>query len=176
MNNLNFHLKAASEKTGDLAGKKSEKALPKELQDKTVEKVKELLQNAAKSRNNNTLVVRMDPPSLGALTLKVTHKAGKVHARIIPESTEVETALRGRVPELIQVLAANGLNRDNVHVSIGSEHSETELYQFNEFFNRHQGEEKKGQRFSGREEGGDGSIGGPNIREGSLLQESGWIA
>lgn len=176
MNNLNIHLKEAAEKVSNSSGKKSEKSLPRELQDKTVERVKELLNNAAKSRNNNTLVVRMDPPNLGALTMKVTHKAGKVHARIIPESAEVETALRGRVPELIQVLAANGLNRENVHVSIGAEHSETELYQFNEFFNRHQGEEKKGQRFSGREEGGEGSVTGLNIREGNLPQESGWIA
>ncbi len=105
-------------------------------QEKVVEKVKELLKNASAARNGNTLVVRLDPPKLGSMTMRVTHKDGQVYARIVPDSQEVEDTLRNRIPELMQVLSQAGMRADDVHVSIGHERSESEMYQFSEFFNQ----------------------------------------
>jgi flagellar hook-length control protein FliK len=105
-------------------------------QEKVVEKVKELLKNASAARNGNTLVIRLDPPKLGSMTMRVTHKDGQVYARIVPDSQEVEDTLRNRVPELMQVLSQAGMRADDVHVSIGHERTESEMFQFGEFFNQ----------------------------------------
>jgi len=152
--------------------------LPKGEQDKVVEQVKQLLKDANASRNGNTMVVRLDPPRLGAMMVRVTHKAGQVYARIIPESQEVETALRSRVSELTHALSAIGIKAENIHVSLGQERSESEMYQFNEFLNQQgsQGSEERG--FSGNREEGHASIQDNVATIGNRggAAEAGWVA
>ncbi len=119
--------------------------LPKNEQDKVVERVKELLKDANAARNGNTMVVRLDPPRLGQMMVKVTHRAGQVHARIVPESQEVETALRSRVSELTTALTAIGIKAENIHISLGAERTESEAFQFSEFLNQN-GSQGSGER------------------------------
>lgn len=167
---------SGSEKLESAKGSRFAKMFTRETRYQTIERVKELLKTAAQNRNGNTLVVRLDPPALGSLTMKVTHKAGQVFARIIPESGEVETVLRARVSELVHVLAATGLNSEDVHVSIGSERSETELYQFGDFLNRHNQGQKKDKSFSSESDEKENNPVVMTQGKSRELQDSGWVA
>lgn len=131
--------------------KKLGKAISTEKRDEMVEKVKEVLRQAAEKKPGNTLVVRLDPPELGKLTVKVAHRDGQIFARIIPESSEVENMLRTRVTEMSQVLSSFGLHLDDVHVSIGAEHSETEMFQFSDFLQGRENGHNKEAYAEGRE-------------------------
>ncbi len=97
------------------------------------EQIQKLLDAAAKSKDGNTMVVRLDPPDLGTLTVKITRRADQIFARIVPESPEVEQLLRERASEMTQVLASQGFRTENVQISIGVERSESESFCFDQF-------------------------------------------
>ena len=171
-------LQAQAEKAAVKTPAKNEKTQTASTQEKTVEKIKELLQTAAQQRQGNSLVMQLDPPSLGAITVKITQKGNHVFARLAPESPEVEAMLRGRVNELMHVVGTSGLKSDQVHISIGKERSETESYQFNSFLNE-KGMQQKNERNNGWTTDG--------FREGVSLTENkaydmprqidlGWVA
>lgn len=152
--------------------------LPKNEQDKVVERVKELLKDANATRNGNTMVVRLDPPRLGQMMVKVTHKAGQVHARIVPESQEVETALRSRVSELTTALTAIGIKAENIHISLGAERTESEAFQFSEFLNQN-GSQGSGEReFSHQREEKHATLPGSMTTTSNRGGEAvaGWVA
>jgi flagellar hook-length control protein FliK len=152
-------------------------SLPQAKQDEVIERVKEMLKNANAARSGNTMVVRLDPPKLGAMTVRVTHKSGQVFARIIPESQDVEAALRGRAGELTQALASIGVKPENIHVSFGQERSESESYQFKEFFNQQGGQSKQEDGFSGSTDQGTATLahaGGSSDQ--NAADDAGWVA
>jgi flagellar hook-length control protein FliK len=153
--------------------------LPKAQQDKVVERIQQLLKDAAATRNGNTMVVRLDPPNLGALTVRVTQKAGQVFARIIPESQDVEAILRGRVNEITHALTSVGIKAENIHISLGQERSESEMFQFNEFLNQNGGQESGEKGFSRQHAdshatlGSNGAVAGDRAKAAA---DAGWVA
>lgn len=86
-----------------------------------VERLKELMQNAANNRAGTTMVVRLDPPELGAVMLKIVHRGDQIYARMVPESKEVENVLRYSAPEMVRAIAQSGIHPDNIHVGVGEE-------------------------------------------------------
>ncbi len=133
----NFGLEAEMKKAGSSKDQAAgAKKLSESVQAKIVERIQAALDDAAKNRDGNTMVVRLDPPELGAMTVKVSYRSDQLFARIIPESQDVEAVIRSRVSELSQILANSGLKVENVHISIGQERSESELFKFSESFNR----------------------------------------
>ncbi len=175
----NLAKEAASDKAG--AGKNGRKSalssLPQPVQDAMVEKVKELLKQASQNSQGNTLVVRLDPPELGSMLLKVTHRDKNTFVRLIPESAEVETVLRSRTQEIINVLTNIGLNPKNVHISVGAERSETELFQFQQFLKDSGSGSSQGHEFSNTGYQGENSeLAGQQSGSSAPLIDSGWVA
>lgn len=119
--------------------------LPK-YSEKTLEKVKELLQKATQNRDgNNSLTLKLDPQELGQITVKVTQRDNNVYARIIPESPEVESMLRQKSAELTQVLNQAGIKTEQIHISFGQERSEADTYRFNDFMDGQYSSRQEGQ-------------------------------
>ncbi len=108
-----------------------------------LERVQKALEASVLRRDPNTLVIRMTPPDLGEVMVKLTKRADQLFARFQPESQAVETVLRGRLPELAQALGASGLKAENIHISFGPE-KRAHDYDFAEDFERKHG----GQDFS----------------------------
>ncbi len=84
-----------------------------------VDKVKEVLNNLAASKSNDSITIKIDPPHLGEITVRVSQKLGEIHAKIMPESKEVEKTLIAQSSELSLVLQALGFREDQVKVTIG---------------------------------------------------------
>ena len=101
--------------------------LDESTQTKVIAKIQRMIESAARTRYGNQMVVRLDPPELGAVTVKLTQRSDQLFARIIPESPEVEAVIRNRVGDISQVLAAAGIKPENVHVSVGGEQPSHEL-------------------------------------------------
>lgn len=90
-------------------------------QEKIIARIQDAFDNMVKGRFGNQMVVRLDPPSLGKVTVKITQRADQLFARVSPESPEVEAVLRNKVSELSSVLAQSGIKVENIHVSVGEE-------------------------------------------------------
>ena len=108
--------------------KKALQSMSSEQQEQLVQKIKDILDGLSQNRNGKSLTVRLDPPGIGGMLMKVAHKGGQVFARLIPDSPEVETLLRGRVSDLVHALQTAGLSPSNVHISVGAERSAGELF------------------------------------------------
>ncbi len=158
------------------AKSKAASGLPAKDQAKVVEQVKELLQKAIQNRDSNTITVRVNPPELGMMTVKVTQRESQLYARIIPESQEVEQVLRNKVAEVTNVLSAAGLKPDQVHVSIGRERTDAEAFQFQQFMSRSDSGQRQesGERQGARKEQ---SMSGTSMRNSEeLVADLGWVA
>ncbi len=97
------------------------KTLTRTQQINTLDRVKEALSEVAKSKDGKNLSFRLDPPSLGSVKVDISLRDGLLHARIVAESSPVQTLLRERVHELQGVLRSIGLNVDRVTVSVQSD-------------------------------------------------------
>ncbi|MDR2337413.1 MAG: flagellar hook-length control protein FliK [Deltaproteobacteria bacterium] len=95
------------------------KNLSAKLQETVVGKIKDLLENVTRTRTTQSMVVRLDPPQLGEITLKITQREDKIFARIIPESKEVELNLKANSAEIMNVLASSGIKVENISLSFG---------------------------------------------------------
>jgi hypothetical protein len=95
--------------------------LPQATQQKIVDQIRTVVQDAKNAAPAGKLVFRLDPPELGAVTVKISQRGDQVFARIIPESSEVEGALRERAREIVNLLAGSGVKSENIHLSIGRE-------------------------------------------------------
>ena len=146
--------------------------------EKIVEQVKEMLKKAIQNRDSNSITVKLNPPELGEMTVKVTQRDKQIYARITPESADVEKLLRERSGDVTQVLVAAGLKPEHVHVSIGREFSDSEVFDFNQF----QGQQQPGMENKGSDagqSGGSGLQGGldwQGFRQSSQVVDSGWVA
>lgn len=85
-----------------------------------IDKVKAVIEQAAVNKTNDSITVKIDPPHLGELTVKVSEKKGQIYAKITPESKEVEEVLRSQARELSLVIQALGYKEEDVEVSIGT--------------------------------------------------------
>ncbi|MDD2942771.1 MAG: flagellar hook-length control protein FliK [bacterium] len=88
-----------------------------------INQIKDMLVSAARNKGGTSMVVRLDPPELGNVTLKVTQRSDQLHARISAENSDVEDSLRQRVPEIMQLLSSVGFKAENIVVSFGAESS-----------------------------------------------------
>lgn len=119
---------------------------------RTIARIQQILDQVIRSRDLNTIVVKLDPQDLGQLTVKLTQRGDELFARIKPENPEVENLLKQKLPEITGVLAQAGLKLDNVHVSIGAEPSEAETRGFQNLLGRNsaQGESNNSGHDSGK--------------------------
>lgn len=88
---------------------------------RTMEKVESVLKEAVKSKDNKSITLRLDPPSLGAMRIDVGLKDGTLHAKLIPESLQVGNFLREHAHELVISLRKLGLHVEKVTVSVVTE-------------------------------------------------------
>jgi hypothetical protein len=88
---------------------------------RALEKLEQALPSIVDPKEATTLSVRLDPPSLGSVSVEVTIRDGELHARLAPESPQVAVIMRERSHELHAALRKMGLSLDEVRVSI--EHS-----------------------------------------------------
>ncbi|MCB0344989.1 MAG: flagellar hook-length control protein FliK [Bdellovibrionales bacterium] len=142
-------------------------------QAKMMERVQKVLEEAVRTKDSNTIIVRLDPPQLGALTVRLTHRGEELFGRIIPETPEAEAILRTRANELQQILAATGLKAENVHVSIGQERS-ADSFLFQQNF---EGRGRQGDERGSSIRGGTGAAVPQTESRTSPREEAvGWIA
>lgn len=108
--------KSATEKTSNTSFIRRS-ALSQEF----VDKVKEVLEKAAINKTNDSISVKIDPPHLGQIHVKITHKNGEIYAKLTPEHKEVEQVLKTKSHELMNVIQALGFSPNEVHIQIGRE-------------------------------------------------------
>lgn len=157
-------------------------------QEKILRQVQDLLKRAAQTRDGNSVSVRVDPPELGMVTVKVTQRDSQIYARIIPDSPEVEHVLRTRVQEVTQVLIAAGLKAEQVHIAIGRERSAGETFSVPGYSTGNGQTGNSGQQ-SGQQSNGSGersslrgTLGGSAGSNGNTRMdtpsalEAGWVA
>ena len=174
---------AQGERGMQVKGKGATTGLPRADQEKILQQIRDVMKKASQSADGNTMVVRLDPPELGNITVKVTQRDGQVFARIIPENADVEQLLRQRANEVTQALAAVGLRVDHVQLSIGRERSESETFRFQEQHGSGGGNQtgEQGGSSSGSE-GGNRSADmlpkgkGPKSGLAADTAEVGWVA
>ncbi|MCC6933474.1 MAG: flagellar hook-length control protein FliK [Deltaproteobacteria bacterium] len=175
-NNAVSGLQGATEKT---AVKKQQTAaaneLPKKTQDQIIEKLQQMIETAAKIRNGSTMTVRLDPPELGNLTMKLTHRADQIFARIIPETADVEAMLRNRSNDLVALLVNCGFKADNVHISFGQEVVNYDSASFGQMMNE-QGFNGSQNEFNGQ--GGESAQSwiAKNTVTPDKAAQTGWVA
>jgi flagellar hook-length control protein FliK len=87
---------------------------------RTLERVENTLKEIVKSKDGKSISLRLDPPSLGSLKIDISFKEGNLHARIVPESSQVALALRERAHELQSILRRVGIDAMQVSVTIAS--------------------------------------------------------
>ena len=108
--------------------------LSNKTRDAVVGKIQEMIENTNKTRVSQSMVIRLDPPQLGEVTLKITQKEDKIFARIIPESKEIEALLRGKSEEIRNILANSGIKTENINLSFGFDNFEREANSFEKMF------------------------------------------
>jgi len=105
----------------DAASSKGSRTMNKGQMARMLERVQSTLTEAAKARDGKTISLRLDPANLGRVKVDVSLKEGALHARIIPESQQVMTALREHAHELQGALRKLGLDVDSVTVTVRSD-------------------------------------------------------
>lgn len=132
----------SSEQAGQSENLRAAKPLPPALSNRTLEKVENVLKEAAKSRDGKTISLRLDPPDLGSVKVDVSLRDGQLHARVVAESPSVTQLLRDKAQELQLSLRKLGLHVDTITVSVGQEqmtsgqnnHSSSESQRPSQFF------------------------------------------
>lgn len=175
-------LQAQTERGAASKGKGAATGLPRSDQEKILQQIRDVMKKATMSADGNTMVVRLDPPELGNITVRVTQRDGQVFARVIPENADVEQLLRQRAGEVTQALAAVGLKTDHVQLSIGRERSESETFRFQEQHGSGGGNQtgEQGSSSSGSERGDRPDTSprnkGPKSGLAADTAEVGWVA
>lgn len=150
-------------------------------QQEMFERVRVALQSASQGKSLSTMVVRLDPPELGNMTVRVQQRGDQLFARIIPDSQEVESAIRGRTSEIASVLTQSGFRVDNIHVSVGLDDAQ---YSFGNLLQQQsqqsgQGKERRQSKTStsATPSGvGDALSSGSVSQTSAGLDSSGWVA
>lgn len=69
----------------------------------------------------SSMVIRLDPPSLGRIDMRIDVKDGSVRAAIVADSKDVKAAIEGNIENLKNSLHANGLKVDEISVTVGGD-------------------------------------------------------
>lgn len=113
------------------------KQLPGEAQTKIIEQIQKALEVANSGRDTNALVVRLDPPDLGQVTVKLVYRRDELFARFTPENPEVEALLRSKVADISSILlSGSSIKADNIHIAIGNSEADLAQGRFGQFFRR----------------------------------------
>lgn len=95
-------------------------AVPQSRLSKAVEQVEAAMKEIVRGKQTRMVSLRLDPPSLGKVQVDVSLKNGTLHARLVPESSDVGNVLRERSHELHGALRKLGLAVDTVVVSVST--------------------------------------------------------
>ena len=147
----------AAQKVANLESRTQRNAVVRAGQQELIEKVQKAIADAARSKDGNSLIFRMEQPELGSLTVKLTRRNDELHARIIPDNREVEATVRERIGELHTALQNSGIKVSQIHLSVGPEYSETEMFQFGYAFMGQDSSQQDASSRSASQEGADKS-------------------
>ncbi|HMO18560.1 MAG TPA: flagellar hook-length control protein FliK [Oligoflexia bacterium] len=181
---MGVSLKDVSQKSQASLQARSAVNVSEAQQQKYVDKIKEVLARAAETKTTDSVTVKIDPPHLGEITVKVTQRNGEIHARLIPESREVEQTLKTRLYELAGVLQGLGFKPEEVHVSIGKDISDFQDLKNFSFSEGNRGASWENRGFSSKNEKrkgfneANGSVESTiqSFPTSQLEEVSGWVA
>ncbi len=146
-------------------------------QAKVIERIQKIAEEISHNKVTNSVVVRLDPPELGELTVKITKRSDHLFARISAESPDVEAALKARIQDVSQALTNAGFRVEQVHVSVGQEQPDAQYTPFEGFLGQrnYSGEKRANESKDG------GSVGGPASNEAAQKGseqdvQAGWVA
>jgi flagellar hook-length control protein FliK len=69
----------------------------------------------------SSMVIKLDPPTLGRVDMRIEVKEGVVRAAIVAENHDVKNAIEGNIENLKKSLHASGLKVDEISVTVGGE-------------------------------------------------------
>jgi hypothetical protein len=87
---------------------------------RAIARIEKSLKGLVDTKEAKSVSLRLDPPSLGSMTVEISFRDGELHARLAPELPQVAAVLRERSHELHAALRKMGLSVDQVRVSIES--------------------------------------------------------
>jgi flagellar hook-length control protein FliK len=144
-----------------------------------IDKVKAVLEKAALNKQNDTISIKVDPPHLGEVTIKVSQKNGEIHAKLSAENKEIEAILKSQSSELNGILQSLGFKSNEVHVQIGSTEMSADFSSLKDLnYDKDQSnfqEKNLKTANSGRSDISD-LVGNGVIETKNMVQESGWVA
>jgi flagellar hook-length control protein FliK len=161
---------------GSLTGKVS-----KSDQEKIIDRVQEMLKKIRETQSGNSLTVKLEPDTLGAITVKITQRGGDLFARIVSDKPEVEATIKDQISQLQQALSSIGFKSERVHILVSSPSSENAGSFFDSLLNRGEEQSKNfsqqnSPQFSQGSFAGDKSH---SVAIGKALaksEENGWVA
>lgn len=145
-----------------------------------LERIQKIVMNSVANKDVSTVTLRLDPPTLGTVTVKLTQKGDELAARIIPESPEVEQLLKSKTGEIVAALSGSGVKLENINVTIGTAVQDAAPKSFDDMLP--QGFENGQGNGRGRNEAGSqdepqlfpgASLG---LTQGNIVDLSGWVA
>jgi len=144
---------------------------------RAIARIEKSLKGLVESKEAKSVSLRLDPPSLGSMTVEISFRDGELHARLAPELPQVAAVLRERSHELHAALRKMGLSVDQVRVSI-----ESGRHGFDSGSNgsSRDGGQRGAHRFDGSSDWGavESDVGMQDLsnRYGVGSIESGWVA
>jgi flagellar hook-length control protein FliK len=143
-----------------------------------IDKIKEAIAQATRSRDGSALVLNLNPKDLGEVAVRVQQRDDQIFAKISPKAPEVQEIVRAKIEEIVKVLTAAGFKADQLHISVGSgfnlsDNGSRFAPQYQE--GDHSGAPKWSRREGREERAPEGS--GFSRKEGSNSgQLAGWVA
>jgi flagellar hook-length control protein FliK len=144
---------------------------------RAIDRIEKSLKGLVETKEAKSVSLRLDPPSLGSMTVEISFRDGELHARLAPELPQVAAVLRERSHELHAALRKMGLSVDQVRVSI-----ESGRHGFDSGSNgsSRDGGQRGAHRFDGSSDWGavESDVGMQDLsnRYGVGSIESGWVA
>ena len=143
-----------------------------------IEKIKDAVAQAVKSRDGNSLTLNLNPKDLGEVVVKVQQRDDQIFAKITPKAVEVQEIVKAKVDEIVKLLTAAGFKQNHIHISVGGSFDLTE--NGSRFAPYSSGEGHSGSSRKPKGEEKQGSFQGrPDISDSKASNSSelaGWVA
>lgn len=95
----------------------SRQAFERMVLDQVVEKSRVIV----RPNGSSNMVIKLDPPTLGRVDMRIEIKDGIVRAAIVADNHDVKNAIDGNIEALKRSLNASGLKVDEISVTVGGE-------------------------------------------------------
>ena len=141
---------------------------------RTLKRVQEALEEAAKSRDGKQISLRLDPPNLGKVNVDVTLRDGTLHARLFAEQAQVSQMLREKAHELQRMLRDLGLHVDEIRIAVSTEESFDSLT--GGFSERQSRRRQDSETVTGESLGAGVVVDETGEVTGAPVEEHGWVA